>query len=161
MVWQPEIDELKYRKELAAQMGGPEGIGRQRKRGKLTVRERIAAIADPDSFDEIGAIAGSAKYEGDKLVSFTPANLVLGLCTINGRKQLPRLRVDGQFSQQVTAGMVCNCAIIFGRGVLNAEDVNQVLREFVRYGAQIVNPLAVGVDLGLGRQPLQVALLLP
>ncbi len=86
MVWQPEIDELKHRKELAAQMGGPEGIERQRKRGKLTVRERIEAISDPGSFQEIGGLAGSAKYEGEKLVSFTPANSVMGLCTINGRK---------------------------------------------------------------------------
>ena len=86
MVWQPEIDELKHRKELAARMGGPEGIERQRKRGKLTVRERIEAISDPGSFQEIGALAGSAKYKGEKLVSFTPANSVMGLCTINGRK---------------------------------------------------------------------------
>ena len=29
MVWQPEIDELNYRMELARQMGGEEGIARQ------------------------------------------------------------------------------------------------------------------------------------
>ena len=86
MVWQPEIDELKHRKHLAEQMGGKEGIERQRKRGKLTVRERIAKLADPDSFQEIGGLAGSATYEDDKLVAFTPANSVMGLCTINGRK---------------------------------------------------------------------------
>jgi acetyl-CoA carboxylase carboxyltransferase component len=37
--WQNEIDELARRKQLAEQMGGPEGIARQRSRGKLTVRE--------------------------------------------------------------------------------------------------------------------------
>ena len=41
MVWQPEIDELNYRKKLAAQMGGRENIERSHKRGKLTVRERL------------------------------------------------------------------------------------------------------------------------
>ena len=86
MVWQPEIDELKHRKELAEQMGGPEGIERQHSRGKLTVRERIDALVDPGSFQEIGGLAGSATYEGDRLTAFTPANSVLGLCTLNGRK---------------------------------------------------------------------------
>ncbi len=86
MVWQPEIEELKHRKHLAEQMGGKEGIERQRKRGKLTVRERIAKLADPASFQEIGGLAGSATYEDDKLVAFTPSNSVMGLCTINGRK---------------------------------------------------------------------------
>jgi len=86
MVWQPEIEELKYRQQLAAQMGGSEGIERQRKRGKLTVRERIARLADPRSFQEIGGLAGSATYEDDKLVAFTPANIVIGICTIDGRK---------------------------------------------------------------------------
>ena len=54
MVWQPEIDELNYRKHLAEQMGSDEGIERQRKRGKLTVHERIAKLADPGSFRELG-----------------------------------------------------------------------------------------------------------
>jgi len=86
MVWQPEIDELKYRKELAQQMGGEEGIARQHSRGKLTIRERIGALADPDSFQEIGGLAGAASYKDDKLESFRPSNSVMGLCTLNGRK---------------------------------------------------------------------------
>ncbi len=86
MVWQPEIDELKYRKELAQKMGGEEGIARQHSRGKLTVRERIAALADPDSFQEIGGLAGAASYKDGQLESFRPANSVMGLCTLNGRK---------------------------------------------------------------------------
>jgi len=86
VVWQPEIDELKHRKELAQQMGGREGVERQHSRGKLTVRERIAALADPDSFREIGELAGAASYKDDKLESFRPANSVIGLCTLNGRK---------------------------------------------------------------------------
>jgi acetyl-CoA carboxylase carboxyltransferase component len=86
MVWQSEIEELKHRKQLAEQMGGSEGIDRQHGRGKLTIRERIEALADLGSFQEIGALAGSAQYDDDKLVAFTPANSVAGLCTLNGRK---------------------------------------------------------------------------
>lgn len=86
MVWEPEVEELKHRHSLAEKMGGEEGIAKQHSHGKLTVRERIAKLADPDSFQEIGKLAGAAKYEGDKLVGFTPGNSVLGLCKINGRK---------------------------------------------------------------------------
>ncbi len=86
MVWQPEIDELKRRQQFAEQMGGPESVQRQHERGKLTVRERIAKLTDPGSFQEIGKLAGAATYEGEKLVSFRPANCVMGIGTIDSRK---------------------------------------------------------------------------
>ncbi len=86
MVWQPEIEELEYRRQLARQMGGKEGVERQHSRGKLTVRERIDALADPGTFEEVGSIAGAARYENDKIVSFTPANCVAGSCDIDGRR---------------------------------------------------------------------------
>jgi len=54
MVWQPEIEELKRRIELAKQMGGPENVARQHAGGKLTVRERIERLLDPCSFREVG-----------------------------------------------------------------------------------------------------------
>ena len=88
MVWQPEIDEMKLRQRLAEQMGGPEGIQRQHERGKLTVRERVVKLSDPGSFHEIGKLAGAATYDGEKLVNFRPANSVMGMCTINGRKAI-------------------------------------------------------------------------
>lgn len=83
--WQPEVEELARRRELAARMGGPEGIARQHERGKLTVRERIKALADPGSFREFMPLAGSATYDGDRLTAFTPKAAVDGLCTIDGR----------------------------------------------------------------------------
>ena len=86
MVWKPEIEELEYRHRLAEKMGGKEGIERQHKRGKLTVRERIDGLADPGSFMEIGALAGVATYDEDKLTGFTPANSVIGTCNLNGRR---------------------------------------------------------------------------
>ena len=86
MGWQAEIDELNQRQALAYQMGGESGIARQRRRGKLTVRERIEAISDRESFREIGGLAGSATYENGKLTAFVPANTVIGTATLNGRK---------------------------------------------------------------------------
>lgn len=87
VTWQPEVDELRLRLELAEQMGGPEGVERQRKRGKLTVRERIALFADPGTFRQFGAFKGEATYDADgELASFVPAGQVDGTCRIDGRK---------------------------------------------------------------------------
>ncbi|MGH8012471.1 MAG: acyl-CoA carboxylase subunit beta [Candidatus Binataceae bacterium] len=86
MSWQPELDEIRRRMELARQMGGPENIKRQHDGGKLTVRERVELLLDQHSFHEYGALAGSSKYEGTELVEFRPANFVLGIGTINGRR---------------------------------------------------------------------------
>jgi acetyl-CoA carboxylase carboxyltransferase component len=87
MSWQAEIDELERRIELGRQMGGPDKIKRQHDNGKLTVRERIAGLVDADSFYEIGGLAGKAQYdEAGNLVSFAPANLVVGRATLDGRR---------------------------------------------------------------------------
>jgi acetyl-CoA carboxylase carboxyltransferase component len=86
MVWQPEIDELNRRKEFAAQMGGQTGIDVQHQRGKLTIRERIDALTDEGTFQEIGQLAGAASYEGNDLKDVRPSNMVVGLCDLNGRK---------------------------------------------------------------------------
>ncbi len=86
MTWKPEVDEIAYRKQLAEQMGGPEGIAQQHKRGKLTVRERVALFADPGSFREWNALAGRGIYDDDKLTGFTPQPAVQGICKLNGRK---------------------------------------------------------------------------
>ena len=87
MSWQDEVDELRRREELAKQMGGDERIQRQHDNGRLTVRERIDVLADDNSFHEIGALAGKARYSEDgELESFTPSNFVLGTARINGRR---------------------------------------------------------------------------
>jgi acetyl-CoA carboxylase carboxyltransferase component len=67
-------------------MGGPEGIARQRARGKLTARERVDALADPGSFREFMGLAGHGVYEDNRLVDFTPKPAVEGMCDIEGRR---------------------------------------------------------------------------
>jgi len=84
--WESEIEELRRREALARQMGGPDKIKRQHDGGKLTVRERIAALLDPDSFHEIGALSGRAQYgENGELLSVQPANFVFGRGQIDKR----------------------------------------------------------------------------
>jgi acetyl-CoA carboxylase carboxyltransferase component len=86
MGWEPELEELRRRTELAARMGGPERIARQHDAGRLTVRERIEKLLDPGSFDEIGAIAGRPAYEGDELVDLVPSNCIAGTGRIAARR---------------------------------------------------------------------------
>ena len=86
MSWEKEVEELKQRQQLAAQMGGEEGIARQRARGKLTVRERIAGIADEGSFREFMGLVGDAKYNENGLETFTPKASVEGTARFDGAK---------------------------------------------------------------------------
>ena len=79
MVWQPEIDELNQRKELAYKLGGEERVQKHLDNGKLTIRDRIATLADENSFRERGVLAGKATYEDNELVDFRPSNYVMGL----------------------------------------------------------------------------------
>jgi propionyl-CoA carboxylase beta chain len=86
MSWEKSIEELRRRERLAELMGGEEPVERQRGRGKLTVRERVAFLADPGSFHEIGKIAGKATYgPGDELAGFTPSTSVTGRARLDGR----------------------------------------------------------------------------
>lgn len=85
MVWQQDVEELERRRAFSEEMGGEAGIAEQRRRGKLTVRERIRLIADNNEFKEIGQLAGAATYEGNKLVHVRPSNMVIGTAKIDGR----------------------------------------------------------------------------
>ena len=78
MSWEEEIRELRKREQLAYQMGGAEKVARQHEFNKLTIRERIAAISDSGSFQEIGTLAGVGQYDDDgNLNQFTPSNFCL------------------------------------------------------------------------------------
>ncbi|MFE6922051.1 acyl-CoA carboxylase subunit beta [Nocardia sp. NPDC057663] len=62
----------------------PEAVAKQHARGKLTARERIALLVDPDSFYEIGALAVPDPMPGP--AESVPADaLVTGTGRIDGR----------------------------------------------------------------------------
>ncbi len=89
MSWKDEIEELRRRTELAHAMGGAEKVARQHEFGKLTIRERVDAMTDAGTFQEIGSIAGAAKYdEQGELIEFRPSNFVFGTAAIDGRPVL-------------------------------------------------------------------------
>lgn len=86
MGWEPEIEELRRREEMAREMGGADKVARQHEHGKLTIRERIDRIADAGSFREIGALAGRSDYdERGELRGFRPSNFVFGTAEIEER----------------------------------------------------------------------------
>ena len=82
------VEELAKRKARAAEMGGKDRVERQRARKKLDARARLAALFDPNTFEEFGALAS---HNGELLEEEdpgkpTPADGVLtGIGEINGR----------------------------------------------------------------------------
>ncbi|MCB1694492.1 MAG: hypothetical protein KDI19_17100, partial [Pseudomonadales bacterium] len=61
-------------------------MARQKAAGKLTIRERFDAFADPGSFHEVGSTAGVGTYDDEgKLISFIPANFLCGTAEVDGR----------------------------------------------------------------------------
>jgi acetyl-CoA carboxylase carboxyltransferase component len=87
MSWKPEVDEIERLRALARQQGGAEAVERQHARGRLTVRERIEALVDPESFREHGELAGeSERDDNGEPSSFAPANVVVGMASIDGRQ---------------------------------------------------------------------------
>jgi len=74
------VDEVERRRERAKELGGEERVRRQHDAGRLTIRERLDALLDKDSFVEIGGLAGEG---GDE--NFIPAGYVGGLGRIDGR----------------------------------------------------------------------------
>src|SRR5271170_3799410 len=78
--WGPALEEIERRKGEALRMGGEARLTRQKERGRLNARERIAALFDPGSFSEIGQLVGTTEEPlapGDALVA--------GSGRINGR----------------------------------------------------------------------------
>jgi acetyl-CoA carboxylase carboxyltransferase component len=73
--WQPLLVQLQERTAAAEAMGGVEKIARQHRSNRLTARERIAALGDPGSFSEIGALAGGHHPGGAPAV---PADALVG-----------------------------------------------------------------------------------
>jgi methylmalonyl-CoA decarboxylase subunit alpha len=81
--WGPSLDEIARRKTEARAMGGETRLDRQRQRGRLNARERLAAFFDADTFFEIGSLVGTTPeppVPGDALVA--------GFGRVNGRPAL-------------------------------------------------------------------------
>jgi acetyl-CoA carboxylase carboxyltransferase component len=76
------VAELRERTARVAQGGGEKAVERHRSRGKLTARERIDRLLDPDTaFLELNALAAWELYDGQA----PSAGIVTGIGVIEGR----------------------------------------------------------------------------
>jgi acetyl-CoA carboxylase carboxyltransferase component len=84
--WKPLLDALEQRREAARAMGGPERLARRHAQGRLDARARVAALLDPNSFDELGTLVGGVARGA---LPAAPADaLVAGRGRIDGRPVL-------------------------------------------------------------------------
>lgn len=75
-----ELRELEARLRLG---GGPDKIAKEHKRGKLTARERVDRLRDPDTpFLEIGLLVAHDKYDGQA----PGAGVITGIAVVEGRE---------------------------------------------------------------------------
>ena len=77
------VAELRERTAQVANGGGERSVERHRSRGKLTARERIDVLVDPDTaFLELSALAAWDVYEGQA----PSAGIVTGIGMVEGRE---------------------------------------------------------------------------
>jgi methylmalonyl-CoA carboxyltransferase large subunit len=80
------IEELRKRKEHLREGGGPERLAKQKAEGKLTARERIDALVDAGSFEEIGLFAQHRQVHFGLAGKEIPADgVVTGAASVDGR----------------------------------------------------------------------------
>ncbi|HJP20078.1 MAG TPA: carboxyl transferase domain-containing protein [Alphaproteobacteria bacterium] len=81
------LEELERRHADSLLLGGERRIERQRKQGKLTARERVDALVEPGSFEELGQLASHVHTPVPKTAGKrTPADgVVTGFGRVAGR----------------------------------------------------------------------------
>jgi len=86
MALEEKLRELRHRREMALQAGGPERVARQHKAGKLTARERIELLLDKDSFTELDMLVMHRCTDFGMGEQVIPGDgVVTGHGTIDGR----------------------------------------------------------------------------
>lgn len=92
MAWLDEVEDIGRRRAHGKGQGGHEAIARQHDLGRLTVRERIAALLDTDSFEEHGGTTATVEVDDEGGTRYIPANYVVGM----GRMNTRRVAVGGE-----------------------------------------------------------------
>ena len=119
------IDELEKRRQHARLGGGEERIETQHKKGKLTARERIEILLDPDSFEEWDMFVEHRSTDFGMEQQRVPGDgVVTGYGTVNGRLVFI-------FSQDFT---------VFGGSLsaTHAEKICKVMDKAMEVGAPII-----------------------
>ncbi|MCA0268868.1 MAG: acyl-CoA carboxylase subunit beta [Bacteroidetes bacterium] len=81
------LDQLASKRTVVEQGGGQKAIDREHSRGKMTARERIAALCDEGTpFFELATFAGDGMYEAEG--GCPSGGVVAGFATVSGRTVL-------------------------------------------------------------------------
>jgi acetyl-CoA carboxylase carboxyltransferase component len=80
------LERLETNRQENLEGGGKERIEMQHSLGKLTARERIELLADPDTFVEIGSLVRAARSQSETIPKSSPSDgVVMGMVKVNGR----------------------------------------------------------------------------
>lgn len=86
MGMQDKIEDLRQRRAAAMLGGGADRLDKHRQSGKLTARERITALVDPDTFEEAGLFASHRATRFGMEGKTLPADgVVTGAAAVGGR----------------------------------------------------------------------------
>ncbi len=119
------IEQLEKMRALARSGGGADRVAAQHKRGKLTARERIQLLLDPDSFEEWDVFVEHRCTDFGMEKTHIPGDgVVTGCGTISGRLVF-------LFSQDFT---------VFGGSLseAHAEKIYKILDEAMKVGAPVI-----------------------
>lgn len=122
---QDKIQQLDSKIAQAMLGGGEERIAKQHKQGKLTARERVELLLDPESFQEIGMLVTHRSTDfGMENQQFLGDGVVTGYGTVNGR-------LVYVFSQDFT---------VFGGSLseTNAQKICKVMDLAMKNGAPVI-----------------------
>ena len=119
------IRQLDEKRAAARLGGGPKRIAAQHAKGKLSARERIELLLDPDSFEEWDMFKGHRCYDFGMDGQSVPGDgVVTGFGTINGRMVFV-------FSQDFT---------VFGGSLseAHAEKICKIMDHAMKVGAPVI-----------------------
>ena len=144
------IRQLEAKRAAARLGGGPKRIDAQHAKGKLTARERIELLLDPDSFEEWDMFKGHRCHDfGMERQSVPGDGVVTGYGTINGRLAFV-------FSQDFT---------VFGGSLseAHAEKICKIMDHALKVGAPVIgiNDSGGAADSGRRRLARRVCRRLP
>src|ERR1044071_3978412 len=121
---QEKLDDLQKRREDAYHAGSARAVERQHAKGKLLARERIEALLDPGSFQELDLLARHRAHAAGLEEHPYTDGVITGWGTIDGRKAFV-------FSQDFT---------VFGGalGEVFAEKIHKLMDLPLKVGAPVI-----------------------
>src|SRR3954463_10801272 len=119
-----KLDDLRQRREQAYHAGSARAVERQHSKGKLLARERIEALLDPGTFEELDLLARHRAHAAGLEERPYTDGVITGWGTIDGRKVF-------LFSQDFT---------VFGGalGEVFAEKIHKMMDLALKVGAPVI-----------------------